>query len=83
MKLTLRARFTRRCEPSDSCDELQSKYYKNIRCAQARDNINNTCFGGGDAGHRQAANDARRAAQRCIAIMQQKNCANCPVPPSN
>jgi hypothetical protein len=34
-------------------------------CAAARDAINNKCFGGGDAGHREAANNARRAAQKC------------------
>ncbi|MFM6180541.1 MAG: hypothetical protein ACKPA8_03310 [Dolichospermum sp.] len=35
--------------------------------ARARyyDAINNRCFGGGDAGHREAANNARRAAQKC------------------
>jgi type VI secretion system secreted protein VgrG len=76
-------KIPRRCDPGQSCPELLDNYYKNIRCAQARDEINNTCFGGGDAGHRQAANDARNAAKRCVAVMQMKNCTNCPVPPNN
>jgi RHS repeat-associated protein len=76
-------KIRRRCDPGQSCPELLDNYYKNIRCAQARDEINNTCFGGGDSGHRQAANDARNAAKNCVAIMQQKNCTNCPVPPNN
>jgi hypothetical protein len=75
-------KIPRRCDPSQDCPQLLDNYYKNIRCAQARNEINNTCFAGGDAGHRQAANDARNAANRCIATMQQKGCANCPVPPN-
>jgi RHS repeat-associated protein len=75
-------KIQRRCDPSQDCPELHENYYKNIRCAQARDEINNTCFAGGDAGHRQAANDARNAAKRCIVIMQQKGCPNCPVAPN-
>jgi RHS repeat-associated protein len=72
----------RSCDPSQDCPQLLDNYYKNIRCAQARDEINSTCFAGGDAGHRKAATDARNAANRCIATMQQKGCANCPVPPN-
>jgi RHS repeat-associated protein len=72
----------RSCDPSQDCPQLLDNYYKNIRCAQARDEINSTCFAGGDAGHRKAATDARNAANRCIATMQQKGCANCPVSPN-
>ncbi len=68
----------RRCDPSQACETLKNNYYLNLRCAQARDEINNTCFGGGNAGHRQAADDARSAAKRCLTLSQQKNCDSCP-----
>ncbi|WP_353928958.1 Ig-like domain-containing protein [Okeanomitos corallinicola TIOX110] len=42
--------------------------------AAARDAINTRCFGGGNAGHRIAADNARRAAQNCRNIASQ-----CPV----
>ncbi len=35
-------------------------------CAQARENINNECFGGGDRGHLVAAGNARLAEQGCL-----------------
>jgi Novel toxin 16 len=34
-------------------------------CAAARDVINKECYGGGDAGHIQQANEARTAAKTC------------------
>jgi hypothetical protein len=49
-----------------------------MACAAARDEINIVCFGGGDDGHRQAADDARRAAARCSALMTSKKCKDCP-----
>ncbi len=37
-------------------------------CAVARDAINKECYGGGDAGHINAANEARAAAKTCRAV---------------
>jgi hypothetical protein len=71
-------KIPRRCDGSQDCATLQSNTDKNIACAAARDTINVTCFGGGDPGHRQAADDARRAAQRCSILLLTKNCKDCP-----
>ncbi|MFM6321527.1 MAG: RHS repeat-associated core domain-containing protein [Microcystis panniformis] len=53
------------CKPGMSSEEALANAAKFEACAAARDAINNRCFGGGDAGHREAANNARRAAQKC------------------
>jgi type VI secretion system secreted protein VgrG len=71
-------KIPRRCDGGQDCATLQSNYGKNQACASARDAINVECFGGGDAGHRQAADDARRAAARCSALMVSKRCKDCP-----
>lgn len=71
-------KIPRRCDGGQDCATLQSNHGKNIACAGARDTINLTCFRGGDDGHRQAADDARRAAQRCSALMVTKKCKDCP-----
>ena len=71
-------KIPRRCDGTQDCATLQSNHGKNLACAAARDDINITCFGGGDAGHRQAADDARRAAQRCSVLMVTKKCKDCP-----
>ncbi len=57
----------RKCTPQElTCDDLRTRLDLNNRCAAARDEINNTCYRGGNEGHRQAANQARRAAQKCM-----------------
>lgn len=71
-------KIPRRCDGTQSCATLQSNHGLNIACAEARDTINLTCFRGGNDGHRQAADDARRAAQRCSALMVTKRCKDCP-----
>jgi type VI secretion system secreted protein VgrG len=71
-------KIPRRCDGTQDCGTLQSNHGKNLACASARDAINVECFGGGDAGHRQAADDARRAAARCSALMVSKRCKDCP-----
>jgi type VI secretion system secreted protein VgrG len=55
----------RACRSGMSTAEALTNAAKFEACAAARDAINNKCFGGGDAGHREAANNARRAAQKC------------------
>jgi type VI secretion system secreted protein VgrG len=71
-------KIPRRCDGTQDCATLQSNADKNLVCAAARDAINVECFGGGDPGHRQAADDARRAAQRCTIILATKKCKDCP-----
>ena len=71
-------KIPRRCDGGQDCATLQSNHGKNLACAGARDTINVTCFRGGNPGHRQAADDARRAAQRCSVLMVTKKCQDCP-----
>jgi len=60
----------RRCSPSQDPVTLATNMGKNLACAAARDTINQRCFGGGDAGHRQAADQARAAAIRCARLLR-------------
>lgn len=56
---------TNRMTPS----ELVSNRNKFRSCATARDNINQTCYRGGDSGHNEARDNALRAAQRCDSLI--------------
>ena len=60
----------RRCSPTQDPATLATNMGKNLACAAARDTINQRCFGGGDAGHRQAADQARSAAIRCARLLR-------------
>jgi putative RNase toxin 16 of polymorphic toxin system len=71
-------KISRRCDGTQDCATLQSNHGKNLACADARDTINITCFRGGNDGHRQAADDARRAAARCSSLLVSKKCKDCP-----
>lgn len=64
----------RRCtfEMKD-CAELRSRLDINRLCAAARDEINYTCYGGGDDDHREEANNARKSADKCIRVLA-KHC---------
>jgi RHS repeat-associated protein len=55
----------RRCEPNQSREQLQENLRKFLACKAARDTINTICYGGGNSGHREAADNAGRGAQRC------------------
>ena len=55
----------RACSPGMSQADALANAAKFEACAAARDAINNRCFGGGDAGHQEAANNVRRAAKKC------------------
>jgi Novel toxin 16 len=56
-------------EKQDSLAILQDKYDRNMAEAAARDKLNQTCFGGGDEGHKKAADQARSAARKCKDLM--------------
>jgi hypothetical protein len=64
----------RACKGNQDCATLRRSLERNRACAAARDNINLTCFGGGDAIHRQASREARNAIRNCLEWMQRKNC---------
>jgi RHS repeat-associated protein len=69
-----------KCTGSQDLATLQANLAKNAACAAGRDAINNKCFKGGDAGHREAADNARKAAAKCAALIAQKQ-ANQPQNP--
>ncbi len=55
------------CDSSTPCGLAHGRLLINQRCQAVRNNLNQHCFAGGNAGHIRAANDARRAASNCSA----------------
>jgi Novel toxin 16 len=53
------------CLISDTQATLSSKIGQHSKCIDARKAINNTCFGGGDAGHKQAITERTNAITNC------------------
>lgn len=62
----------RKCTNAQDCATLSANIGKNLACAAARDRVNKKCFAGGNPGHRQAANEARKAAAKCSSILAKK-----------
>ena len=68
----------RSCNPGQSCPELQANLGKARACYQARREINNRCFNGGDLTHRREQEKALENINICLRTLQQKACyANC------
>ena len=63
----------RACSDTDDCQTLRRNWFRNERCAKAREKVNE-CFGGGNPGHRQAAEAARKAEQNCRELYRRKRC---------
>jgi RHS repeat-associated protein len=61
-KFTVNAR---KCRNWDRCVDLKRKYYANKSCCEARRNVNNMCFRGGDKEHRREANKNCEFAKEC------------------
>lgn len=61
-----------RCRKNDPIELLSQKRELNRQCGLARTRINATCFLGGNAGHRQAADGAFRAQARCEKYISEK-----------
>jgi hypothetical protein len=53
------------CLGTDNQATLSSKIGQQSRCITARKTINNTCFGGGDAGHNTAITQRNNAIANC------------------
>jgi RHS repeat-associated protein len=70
----------RSCNGLQSCSELFSNLAKSQQCLAARQTINNTCFGGGDAGHKQAVEEAGNSIDKCYYFLQKKRCLQCLAP---
>lgn len=58
----------RACTGGESCLRVLQKIRRNQMCARNRRLINDLCYAGGDAGHRLAELDARRAQATCMAM---------------
>lgn len=69
----------RTCTAGESCGRLLQKIRRNQLCAHYRRTINDTCYEGGDEGHRIAERDARRAQANCMALFR-ASCTPQPVP---
>ena len=54
-----------KCAPPMTAEEAGKNAAKFDDCAAARDKVNQECYGGGDRGHREQADNARRAAEAC------------------
>ena len=59
------------CNPGESLHRLRQKIKRNQLCAQHRRAINNTCYEGGDKGHKIAERDARFAQARCMRLLRE------------
>jgi hypothetical protein len=57
------------CTGADTKTVLNSKIGQHSRCIDARKNINNICFAGGDAGHKQAITERTNAITKCQGLM--------------
>jgi Novel toxin 16 len=57
------------CTAADTKATLNTKIGQHSRCIDARKVINNTCFGGGDAGHKQAITERTNAIAKCQGLM--------------
>ena len=53
------------CNPIVGCELLKAMRQRWVNCRDARNNINLTCFSGGNPGHRQAAADADLNVRNC------------------
>jgi len=62
----------KRCLPSDTCATLYAKETKWSKQAIARQIINNTCYKGGDSGHKQALEQAQINVRNCAGIIARK-----------
>jgi hypothetical protein len=79
----LQAEVDKNCQPptgATKCKyaqrgEIPCEYYKDMvkkfaECWEARKTINNECYGGGDDGHKEQAENARKGAERCQKIYE-------------
>jgi len=61
-----------KCTSDLSCKEIDERWHRAERCANARQRINKKCFQSGDRGHKQAEAVFRSAASNCKKIYKEK-----------
>jgi type VI secretion system secreted protein VgrG len=59
-----------KCSRNMSCLEIIDNMFKFLACAQARENINNKCFNGGDFTHQGEVVSALNGAANCINFLE-------------
>lgn len=74
----IKARGRTCTEGMTGCNNLNKRILRNMRCIEARNRINQTCYGGSDADHRIAENDARRALANCQDFWRRQRCMQRP-----
>jgi hypothetical protein len=56
----------RSCQFSDACETLYGKAEATQACMDAREQVNDLCFNGGNAGHRGAVDEERNGRNKCL-----------------
>lgn len=64
----------RSCVQANSCSVLGTKMGLASECIDARTQINDECFGGGDSGHNQAVTQERNLHNNCLQLSTQFGC---------
>lgn len=64
----------RSCQFSDECETLYGKVEATQACIDAREQVNESCFNGGNAGHRGAVDDERRGRDKCLSYVEVLEC---------
>jgi hypothetical protein len=65
VKQNCKTNMPRACAQGDSPETIADKAAHFGRCIAARTTLNNTCFGGGDAGHLEELGNLTRGLARC------------------
>jgi len=63
-----------RCVSLQSCAVLRANWLQFQHCINARANIMNKCFQGGDDRHKQALESTQTGANKCWRLMEEKKC---------
>jgi|GEM_PF-2096876 len=64
----------RSCVQANSCEILGTKMARAAECIDARTQINDECFGGGDDGHNQAVTQERNLHNNCLDLSMNLGC---------
>ena len=67
-----------RCVNGELCSSISAKLSAFNACIDARLEVMNVCFCGGNSGHRIAVHDLQNGARRCQDILLNKQCRDCP-----
>jgi hypothetical protein len=63
-----------RCLSEHECPELIARWKLQATCGAARQILMDTCFPGGNAGHRKAIEQAEQGQKTCLRFITKKSC---------